>query len=531
MTRGRLWMRARTRLAAVVLIGSVATVVSAPANAATLASPTVPKLAWRPCASPDQKGFDCATTRVPLSYEHPRRATIHLALIRHRASNPAHRIGTLFFNPGGPGGRGVASLPAVYDYFPVSLRARFDIASWDPRGIGESTAVQCFSSQRAEERFFAPLKGFPVNRAEKNRWIRRFREFGRRCARRNGSVLRHVSTADTARDLNLLRRAVGDPKLNYFGVSYGTSLGATYANLFPSRVRALALDGDVNPAAWTHRRINANGGRFLTTFLRQRSDQGAAKTLDAFLGRCGRADTAQCAFSAGGATATRAKFAALLRRLREKPQSADVTYAELVSKTISALYYSAAWPDIAKMLQDVWTTGTASHSVPASPLPGPPGVGLTASADQAYAGVEQGGAVLCSESPNPGPAGYRGLDSFAFDRSGPAGPYWLWSSAACADWPATAADRYAGPWSRPTANPILLIGNSHDPATPYRGAVAMARQLARARLLTVDGYGHSALLNTSTCANDYESRYFIHGRLPPKGARCSQDIPPFSGAP
>jgi TAP-like protein len=208
-------------------------------------------------------------------------------------------------------------------------------------------------------------------------------------------------------------------------------------------------------------------------------------------------DTAHCAFSAGSAAATRDKYAALLRRLRTDPASADISYADLASKIVAALYGTAVWPKAAECLQDVWTTGRfcppASPSAP--PIPGAPpaDVDQAAGGGPKYAGPEQALAIFCSESPNPRPSAFRALDGFANQRSGAAGRYWSWGSEPCASWPASAANRYAGPWNRRTANPVLVIGNTHDPAAPYRGARAMARLLARARLLTVDGYGHTSL--------------------------------------
>ena len=485
----------------------------APASAFAVA---VPRLSWKRCAGRAQKGFQCATVRgVPLDYRRLRGRTIRLAVIRHRAADPAHRIGTLFFNPGGPGGAGTALLPSVISVFPAAVQARFDIVSWDPRGVGQSTRVQCFASAKAESDFLGGMligSSFPVGYAQMRAWIGRYRAFDRHCQRRGGSLLRHVSTADTARDLDLLRRAVGDRQLSYYGVSYGTFLGATYANLFPARVRAMVLDGNLDPSAYVHPEIRANGGRFLTTDLREHADLGAAKTLNAFLDLCGSADTSRCSFSAGSPAATRAKFAVLLRRLRNHPRSADMTYAQAVSVTGNALYSPPAWPSLANTLQELWTTGAAN-----------PVMSTADAFGQIFA-------IRCSESPNPGFAAFRSVDAFAYRRSGPLGPWWAWQSLACGSWPVTAADRYAGPWNRRTANPILVMNTTHDPSSPYPSAVAMARQLARARLLTVDGYGHG-VGGSSACASRYMSRYLINKALPPAGTRCKQDQVPFHGKP
>ena len=510
---------ARPRLGRRLGLAAAAALVTTAAGAASAAAAAAPKLDWQSC-QPAQPGFECATAKVPRNYSHPRRGKIDLAVIRHRATDHDRRIGTLFYNPGGPGGSGVSALskgsPPGYEAFPPDVRARFDLVSWDPRGVGSSTAIQCFTTKEDEALFLdgvgSPGLSFPVGKLQKQLWIQRYRAFGQRCGRTNGALLRHVSTADTARDLNLLRRAVGDRRLSYWGTSYGSFLGATYANLFPRRVRALVLDGNINPRSWVHRRLRANGGSFLGTMLRQHSDQGAARTLKAFLNLCGRAGTAHCAFAhKDGAAATREKYDALLRRLPTDPTSPDISYAELVSLHSLFLGDAAGWTEGASCLQSVWVSGSCPDI---SQLPS--------------VRAEQLLATLCSESPNPAASGFRALDGFAEQRSGAVGRLKSWASEPCASWPATAANRYAGPWDRRTANPLLVIGNTHDPNTPHRSSRAMSRQLARARLLTVEGYGHTELGNPSACANRHASRYLIAKTLPPRGATCKeQDVEPF----
>jgi pimeloyl-ACP methyl ester carboxylesterase len=361
-------------------------------------------------------------------------------------------------------------------------------------------------------------------------------------------LLAHVSTAESAKDLELLRQAVGAPPMNYLGISYGTLLGATYANLFPDTVRAMVLDGNVDPVAWT------NGGEahtFLSTSLRLRSDIASAKTLHAFLDLCGRASTDQCAFSAGSAAATQAKWATLLQRLREHPVTLDnvtYTYAVLVSDMNDWLTTTEpqpgfiGWTAAAVVLEKLWERSTPGGTLAgARPVVsailtasrGSAARRASAGVVQPYQGPEQMLAVLCAESPNPrNPLAFLVLDPLTYARAGDIGRWWIWTlDEPCASWPAAAADRYAGPWDRPTANPILVIGNTVDPETPYEGAVAMAHALARARLLTVDGYGHSAFLNPSDCANDSISRYVVDGTLPPPGTACPQNHQPFTTGP
>ncbi|HLI39695.1 MAG TPA: alpha/beta hydrolase, partial [Streptosporangiaceae bacterium] len=359
--------------------------------------------------------------------------------------------------------------------------------------------------------------------------------------------------------MDLLRRAVGDPRMNYLGISYGTYLGATYANLFPGKVRAMVLDGNIDPVAW------ATGygteARRLGTALRIGQDEGMAATLRAFLTLCGQAAPGACAFSAGSPAATQAKYQSLLERLRQHPVTLDgetVTYALAVAAVGNYLYTvepevgEPGWAALAALLQDLWTGGASAGPAhvpairPGLPpvldpvLSGPAGIGTaqatagstaqayTGSTAQAYTGTEQPIATLCDDSPNPrDPGSYPVQAALAYGRSGAFGPYVAWKTESCARWPALDADRYTGPWNVPTARPLLLVGNTTDPATPYQGSLAMARDLARARLLTVDGWGHTEFLNPSSCAQGYESGYLIDGTLPPAGATCQPNQRPF----
>jgi pimeloyl-ACP methyl ester carboxylesterase len=508
------------RLRSLVLALVAITALALAPGASTQGGPAVPTLAWHTCAQEAQKGFDCATARVPLDYDRPAGRQIRLAVIRHGAVDSANRIGTIFFNPGGPGGAGTQDLPNWYRLFPATLRAAFDLVSWDPRGIGASTAVQCFRSDRAEAQFLgAAGAAFPQGRVQQRLWARIYRAFGRRCAKRNGPLLRHLSTEDSARDLDLLRQAVGSPQLNYLGVSYGTLLGATYANLFPAAVRALVLDGNVDPVAWSQ------PGR-LDTSLRLHSDRATGKAATAFLNRCGRAGPRRCAFAAGSGPATRAKFAALVRRVGAHPQrfGGEVIDPPALLSSFAGILYTPqpepggfpGWTEFAQVLQALWQRANPK------PPPAPP-------VQRRYAGPEQAAAVQCADSPSPRrPAAYPGFARLSVRRSGILGLTWVWGDFPCASWPARAADRYAGPWNRPTANPILVVGNTGDPATAYRGSVRMARLLARARLLTVRGFGHTELLNPSRCVARREVAYFLTGALPPRRTVCRQDTAPFA---
>jgi pimeloyl-ACP methyl ester carboxylesterase len=506
MTR---WLRAA---AAGAVIAATAAPVTALAGVARPATPPVPVLRWHRCDG----AFQCASARVPLDYQQPLGQTISIAVIRHQATDPAHRLGTLFFNSGGPAEQ-IGPFLASYPQIPAGLRARFDVVSFDPRGFGFSTAIRCFPTLAAEHRFLAGLPLFPVGHEQELRWARTAAAFDARCASHGGRLLDHDSTADVARDMNLLRQAVGDPVLNYLGQSYGTGLGAVYANLFPARTGHMIFDGNLDPVAWTH-------GNKLPEPLRTGAGVADARTMRAFLDLCGKATTSACAFSAGAPAATRAKFAVLLRRLLRHPATIGSpaqtwTYADVI--TLFPEYEFSAWPADAAVLQQLWLASAPGRRAPPGSSPVPPLPRL----EQIYASV-------CADSPGPGRAlAYETAARLAYARAGGFGLMAAWEDELCARWPRAAAqDRYTGPWNRPTASPILLLGNTVDPATPYWESVAMSHDLAQARLLTVKGYGHTEFANPSTCAIRYEVRYMTTGALPPVGTVCPQNGTPFGEA-
>ena len=201
-------------------------------------------IAWGECDPPGED-LQCARIRVPLDWDRPNGRTIRLALIRHLASRPEERIGTMFINPGGPGDTGVGLVSGDPDGLDAFGGGRFDVVSWDPRGTNASTRVRCFRSQRSESRFWAGAS-IPTTNAASERFSRKTADLARRCGEVSGWLLPHISTADTARDLDHLRVLMGEEKLTYVGLSYGTLLGQTYANLFPDRIRAMLLNGVVD---------------------------------------------------------------------------------------------------------------------------------------------------------------------------------------------------------------------------------------------------------------------------------------------
>ena len=483
--------------------------------AASTAPPGVPELHWAACGN----GFECATATVPLDYDHPGGPAISLALIRLPATDQAHRIGSLLTNPGGPGLSGVDSIrrtpPSAY---PSGIRARFDIIGFDPRGVARSTPIQCFASNRAKLRFFAGVPLFPLTRREQVLVVAKNAQFGGICLRHNAAIMRHMSTANAARDVDLLRRALGDQKLTFYGASYGSYLGTVYANLFPHRVRALVFDSIIDPAAWA----NGRGDGFtVPTYTRQRSDAGTAATMRQFLQLCDRAGL-RCAFSAGD---PQAKWRTLLARARQAPiripGGPPAGYAEIVTRTVRLLADPPqSWAALAGKLQALYQAST-----PAAGTPSPP---AAADAAAAYDNADEAlAAVTCADTNNPrDPFRWAPVARQRDRRFGPFGSFWAYLSEPCATWPARDHDRYTGPFNRRTSAPVLIIGTRFDPATPYRNARAVARQLPHSRLLTLNGWGHVAL-GKSTCIAAYVDHYLVTGALPPPGTTCRPDQRPF----
>lgn len=492
---------------------------AAPARALSTKAPAmsaVPVLHWRSC----DDGFQCAVARVPLDYRHPEGTTIDVSVIRHLATDPSERLGSLFFNGGGPGAQ-VALFAGEYPVFPAALRARYDIVTFDPRGLGSSTPIRCFVSAAAERRLLSQLPPFfPVGANQDATWERIWAQFDEQCAAHGGPLTDHDTTADEARDMNLLREAVGDPVLNYVAQSYGTLLGATYANLFPSRVGRMLLDGNVNAAAWT------TASSDTPQWLRIGRDKASAQVMGDFLDLCGRTSTARCAFSAGSPAATTAKFATLLARLKRHPVAAGTppqTYTYAVAVALVPLGTVASWQQGARLLQQLWLASSQpsrSSSASANSLIGYDG----------HAEWQLG--ILCSDAPEPrNVAAYPSIARMAEQSYDGFGIEYTWQSEECARWPAAAgADRYSGPWNRVTKNTILLFGNTGDPVTSYQSSVALSHELARARLLTVDGYGHTEQSNPSSCAEAFGIRYLISGTLPAKGTVCPQTVTPYPAA-
>jgi pimeloyl-ACP methyl ester carboxylesterase len=480
-----------------------------------------PQIDWVPCA--DAPGLDCGHLPVPLDYSHPDLGQVQIALVRVPATDAAQRIGSIFVNPGGPGGSGVDLVRGAFGpQLATLLGGRFDVIGFDPRGVGGSDALHCFSDLAAEASYLDGLPAFPYRTDQERPFFDRFAGLADICAAGGQAIFSHMSTADVARDLDLLRSAVGDDQLTYLGFSYGTFLGETYANLFPDRVRALVIDGVLDPRRWTSGlQISSEATSLQAEF-------------EEFLRLCDAAGSA-CAFSAPeGALA---RYRALAARLElgpiVLPDAGLLSYDGLISGIFSALYVPERWGGPA---------GFAAQLAAASEITfGRLRAGESAlTLSQAVQRLQNGGATsspgfaisfdseqgtICADADFP--TAFEDFRATAAATRAPslALPFW-WPEAACSAWP-SAASRYAGPWTHTTAAPVLIVGNYFDGITAYADAVATSQLLPNSRLLSYAGWGHTAF-GRSVCVQRYVAQYLLDGQLPPEGSVCPIEADPFA---
>ena len=525
---------------------------------------TKPRLDWFDCSALYGDGTQCTTADLPLDYDQPKGATTQVAMLRVKATDQKHRIGTLFLNPGGPGGSGVSIAAAAPYFLAPELLARFDIVGFDPRGTNNSDNVKCWANVGQQT---TALKGlgvaFPYTAAETKAYVASSKAFGKACSTTGRPLSGSMSTAEVARDMDVLRRTLGDSKLNYLGFSYGTYLGQVYANLFPDRVRSIVIDGVLDPLAWAGTPATSSTPQT----MRLKSGEGGALALHEILVRCEKAGPTYCAFAALGNP--RDNYATVVDSLKKKPLVIDdpvigsftVTYADTVATLLGMLYDPAGSQGVDQFLTSLYQL---SQPVPAA---GSSAAALRTPAKRAAAKAwllklirtEKAGkaaarsqvarqrkafgfsfpyfnspeafqSVLCTDGLNPKDASsWPWFAHQAGERAPDFGPLWTWASAPCASntWKVRDEDAYTGPFTHHTANPVLVVGDYYDPATNYKGAVKAASLLPNSRLLTSDSWGHTAY-GTSACVSDAVNSYLLTLALPSRGTVCTGDAQPFT---
>jgi pimeloyl-ACP methyl ester carboxylesterase len=464
------------------------------------------KAHWRNCGVP---GFECATLRAPLDYDRPAGGDVRLAVSRKKATGPGKRLGSLFVNPGGPGGSAVGYVQAYAGIgYPAEVRARYDMVAVDPRGVARSEPVECLDGPDMDT--YTQTDSTPDDAREVTELVDAYKKFAEECGAHSAKVLRHVSTVESARDMDIVRAALGDKKLNYVGASYGTFLGATYAGLFPARSGRLVLDGAMDPSL-PARRVNLD------------QTAGFETAFQSFAKDC--VQQPDCPLGAKGTPSAEVgrNLKAFFRKLDAHPiPTGDAdgrTLGEALATTgvIAAMYDESSWAQ----LREALTSAMKERD----------GAGLLVLADSYYERDADGrysnlmsanAAVNCLDLPPAYDSPEEAEKAVpTFEKASPVfGEGLAWASLSCAYWPVAPTGEPHRIEAR-GAGPIVVVGTTRDPATPYRWARALATQLTSARLLTYEGDGHTAYGRGSDCIDSAINAYLLRGTPPVPGKRCS----------
>ncbi len=465
------------------------------------------KLDWKSCPAPSTsedsgsgkppgRDWECATLRAPLDYADPDGETIGIALIRAKATDQAHRIGSLIFNFGGPGGSGVSTLPAFAEDY-RTLRTRYDLVSFDPRGVGRSAAVTCLNDKQLDAYYAADAT--PSTKEEEKALVGRVGDYAEACRKNSGKILPHVGTTNAARDMDLMRQVLGDDKLHYFGVSYGTELGGVYAHLFPGRVGRALLDGVVDPASDPVQSALAQAAGFQLA-------------LGNYMASCVKTSD-NCP--------TEQQIVALLDRLGKKAVPGgggrDLTQSLAMGGIAQSLYSKDFWDYLTEGVEDaengdgkmLLTLGDSMNGR------GP---------DGKYSSLQASlNAITCADFAQRYTAEEVEQKTAEFRKASPVfGEFMAWSLLQCTGWPVK------GEWQTPDVSakgsaPILVVGNTGDPATPYEGAHKMAQELGPGVgvVMTYQGEGHGAYDSGNACVKSAADAYLLQGTVPPAHKVCS----------
>lgn len=453
---------------------------------------------WESCG----ERLQCATVSAPLDWHDPDRGEIELALVRHLATQGGAPEGALLANPGGPGASGVDLVrTGLESSFGEALVEAYDIVGFDPRGVGESTAVRCYDDAQMDE-FLYGIPEAPRGTAEWEAELTvRSADYAEACAANSGELLPFVTTEQAARDLDLLRAVLGQEQLTYLGFSYGTFLGATYAELFPERAGRLVLDGAIDPSV--------SGDEVGTV-----QAVGFEAALRTYLEWC--LDSRQCPF-AGSVDNALADLAALLAEVDARPlpaQDGRLLGADtLVTAIVAALYAEANWPYLDDALVGVLEGDPTDAFFLADFYNG-------RGEDGRYLdnSTDAFNAYNCMDYPATTPeqqeAGQARLEELAPTIA----PYWTGPDL-CAQWPYPPTGTRTA-LTAEGADPILVVGTTGDPATPYEWAQSLADQLSSGVLVTYEGEGHTAYNGTSACVNDAVEEFLLEGAVPEDGLTC-----------
>jgi pimeloyl-ACP methyl ester carboxylesterase len=481
------------------------------AEAATTTTPstsTTPTLRWKRCA----RGLQCATLSVPVDYTQPDGEQVKLAVSRRQATDPSRRLGSLVMNFGGPGDAGSTTLADFVDAVPAEIRARYDLVSFDPRGVGKSRPVVCtdgpttdaLDAEDPTPNSDADLPDFYAQRSD-------VVDFVGQCVAKNGAWLGQLGSRNVARDVDRLRAALGDDRLTYLGYSYGTVIGAVYAQMFPDRVGRLVLDAPVDLSADALSELRGNA-------------QGFETALTSFLADC--AHKTDCPFhSSGDPTAAFRNLQARFERgdtlstttANGKRSSRKAGVAAFYTAVISALYdKDYGWPELSQALEDARSGDGTLLLELADSYNGRRDDGTYDNIDQVI------GSILCDDRFDPSQT----YDEFVAEYRAQVSEYpllggYTGSTKLGCDprLPQPPASEQLGDVRATGTKPILVVGTTRDPATPYSGARDLVSRLDGSRLLTFDSTEHTAYTK-SACIDAAVDAYLLRGTLPAKGSVC-----------
>ncbi|GAA5971008.1 hypothetical protein JCM11641_004110 [Rhodosporidiobolus odoratus] len=520
-------------------------------------NPRAGSIYWSPC--PDHVGSYCGFLNVPLDYINPRaNETVSLALRMLPATAPANdQLGYLFMNPGGPGGSGTGALVDLGPYLAPIYEGRYNLISWDPRGVNlTAPALGCFPTVGDANRFTqargSPSLGFDSAAANASElmWTTKLDRFAlalvQGCgANGNQGMLRASSTAFTSRDTKSIAEALGEEKVNYWGFSYGTIVGATFAAMFPELVGRFILDGVSDADSYGNNMWDWGRSGMVDT----------RKTFEGFFTHCARSGPAGCEFAKEESTAEEieGRYDALLNSLRESPLpvgTSDVGPGTLTASDVQytmfhALYQPSHWPQLAHLLS-LTASGDGSQLYSLSnafsaklgrknPTGGRHSPNPFHRAMQSF--MTSSATIMCGDTDSEvlGQAsGVRGLRDFMQDlrrtTKSPTADVWsIWIST-CRHWKVKAIETYRGPWTvetglKQTSNPMLFFSQTADPVTPLRSAQKMVTGFGNdsARLLVQNGYGHCSIAHPSLCTAKAYRAYLLEGVLPAPDTRCDGD--------
>ena len=454
------------------------------------------KVDWRGC----RQNLQCAKIRVPLDYAQPDGKSITLSLIKVPAANPRQRVGSLVVNPGGPGGSGIEYAANASTYFGAEVRQAFDIVGFDPRGVGESTPVDCMPDSKLDT--FVASDPDPDTAAEVATSDELARGFGDGCLQNSGDLAKHVSTEEAARDVDIIREILGDRRLSWFGASYGTFLGATYADIFPDKVGRMVLDGAIDPSL-------SNEEMSLV------QAHGFEVALRAYVGAC--VDRGGCFLGRTVDEGTR-RIRQFLDDVDRKPIQGlgdrELAVGNAVLGIWAPLYNEDYWPLLDQSLRSAFAGN---------------GGGLLSLSD-AYTSRGSGGyidnslealyAVNCLDHDDAVPSSEVPALEAKFEKASPTfGRIFAYGLTSCADWPVDGA-RDPGPIDAKGAQPILVIGTTRDPATPLAWARALASELDSGVLVSRDGDGHTGYNAGNQCVDDVVEAYLVSGKVPASDVDC-----------